>query len=128
MRFTIPVLLLLTLMAGSCRKGPGEGGNSSINGYIHVIEMNAFLTDTFGEYPGVDEWVYIIYGDDISYGDRTRANYEGRFEFKYLRKGDYKVYVYSDDTTLAGTKAIIKNVTINKNKETVDAGTFTIIK
>lgn len=128
MRFTIPVLLLLTLMAGSCRKGPGEGGNSSIRGYVHVEDYNATQVVLLGEYPGVDEWVYIIYGDDISYGDRTRANYEGRFEFKYLRKGDYKVYVYSDDTTLAGTKAIIKNVTINKNKETVDAGTFTIIK
>jgi hypothetical protein len=128
MKYKLPVLLMLMLAAASCRKGPGEGGNSSIRGYVHVQDYNASQVVLLGEYPGVDEWVYIIYGDDISYGDRVRSNYEGKFEFKYLRKGDYKVYVYSDDTTLAGTRAVIKNITISKNKETVDAGTFTIIK
>ncbi len=128
MKFILPVLLFTVMIATSCRKGPGEGGSSSIRGYVHVQDYNASQVVLLGEYPGADEWVYIIYGDDISYGDRTRANYEGKFEFKYLRKGDYKVYVYSDDTTLAGTKAVLKNITISKNKETVDAGTFTIIK
>lgn len=128
MKFTFPLLLVFILVFVSCRKGPGEGGNSSIKGYVHVLDYNASQVIFLGEYPGADEWVYIIYGDDISYGDRTRANYEGRFEFKYLRKGDYKVYVYSNDTTLAGIKAVIKNVTISKNEEAVDAGTFTIIK
>lgn len=128
MKSILPVLLLASIIATSCRKGPGEGGSSSIRGYVHVQDYNASQVILLGEYPGVDEWVYIIYGDDISYGDRTRANYEGKFEFKYLRKGDYKLYVYSDDTTLAGTRPVIKNVTISKNNETVDAGTFTIIK
>ncbi len=124
----IAILLLTPLILISCRKGPGEGGNSSIRGYVHVLDYNASQVILLGEYPGADEWVYIIYGDDVSYGDRTRANYEGRFEFKYLRKGDYKVYVYSQDTTLAGIRPVVKNITIRKNKEIVEAGTFTIIK
>jgi hypothetical protein len=128
MKTLLPLIILTALITGSCRKGPGEGGSSSIRGHVHVKDYNASQVVLLGEYPGVDEWVYIIYGDDISYGNRVRTNYEGNFEFKYLRKGDYRVYVYSDDTTLAGTRAVIKNITISKNNETVDAGTFTIIK
>jgi hypothetical protein len=117
-------LIVLT----SCEKEAGEGGNSSIKGYVHVTDYDAFLINIQGEYPGADEEVYIIYGNDISYGERIRTGPDGVFEFKYLREGDYKVYVYSADTSLSGKIAVLKSVSISGKKQTVDAGTFGIKK
>lgn len=115
----------------SCKKGPGEGGNSSITGYVHVKKYNAFFTTLISEYDGIDEDVYIIYGDDATYGDRIKSGPDGRFEFRYLRKGKYTIYVYSDenkDSVASGKSAVMKSVEITANKQTVDAGTFVIKK
>jgi hypothetical protein len=132
--FFIAAVLSVIISAG-CKKGPGEGGTSSIKGYVEVTKLNSFLTDTLAIYGGYDEDVYIIYGDEITFGDRTRTSYDGRFEFKYLREGNYKIYVYSQDTlppgvldTVPGKFAVIKSVEISKSDQTVDAGTFKIIK
>jgi len=122
------VVFLITILATSCKKEPGEGGNSSITGYIHVTDYNSTFLIVQGEYDGADEEVHLIYGDDISYSERIRSGPDGRFEFKYLREGDYKVYVYSEDTTLSGRSVVMKEVEITKKKETVDAGTFEIKK
>ena len=122
------VIFLLGIIFTSCEKEAGEGGNSSIKGYIHVKDYNISFLILQAEYPGANEDVYIIYGDDISYGDRIQASPDGTFEFKYLRKGKYKVYVYSDDTTASGQSVVVKEVEIARKKMTVDAGTFEIKK
>ena len=119
-------IALLTLPG--CEKDPGEGGNSSIAGYLHVTDYNASFVIVQGEYPGADEDVYIIYGDDISYGDRIRSGPDGRFEFKYLREGKYTVYAYSDDTTLSGNSVVSIPVEITKKKQTVEIDTLHIKK
>jgi len=67
--------------------------------------------------------VYIIYGNDRSYSQRERSNFDGVYEFKYLRPGNYTVYCYSKDSTLtvvSGIVPVIKKVTIDKNKQTVE--------
>lgn len=125
--------LITILIFSSCEKGPGEGGNSSIKGYVHVVEYNASFAIVQGEYPGADKDVYIIYGDDISYGDRLKASYDGTFEFKYLRPGKYTIYVYSEDSTqiltgLSADKVISKQVEITSKKQVIDAGTFRTIR
>ena len=123
------LLSFVSMLALSCKKGPGEGGNSSITGAVKVIQYNAFYTIVTGEYVGADEEVFIIYGDDISYGDRVFASPDGRFEFKYLRKGNYRLYVYSGDTTLSDTVgkiAVFKDVEITEKDQVVDVGTFEI--
>ena len=126
----IAVSLLFSMLLGlnGCKKGPGEGGNSSIKGYVHVKDYNATLVILQGEYDGADEDVYIIYGDNPTYGDRIKTGADGVFEFKYLRKGSYTIYAYSDDTTLAGKVAVSKIVEITDKKQTVDAGTIEIKK
>ncbi len=125
---SIAASLIVILLCHSCEKEPGTGGNASIKGYVHVTEYDANLLQILGEYPGSDEWVYLVYGDDISYSDRLRTGPDGTFEFKYLRKGKYSLYVYSKDTCLAGSVAVEKEVEITRNKQTVDAGTFNIKK
>jgi hypothetical protein len=112
-----------------CKKAPGEGGNSSIKGSVWVEDWNGSFTIKNGEYAGADEWVYIIYGDDVSYSDRIRTNYNGEYEFKYLRKGKYKIYTYSKDNTLqsqSGEISIVKDVEITEKKQVVTVDKITI--
>jgi|ERR1700741_467152 len=128
-------LILITglfgLVIASCKKPAGEGGKSSIKGKIWVEDWDANFVTINYQYAGYDEDVYIIYGDDTSYGDRIRANQEGVFEFKHLRAGKYKVYVYSKQPQTvanpADKKAIIVDIELGK-KDDKDAGTFTIKK
>lgn len=122
--------LLFALGLSSCEKPEGEGGTGRIKGSVLAEQWNATFTVKQAEFPAMDEWVYIVYGSDISYGDRIRTNYNGEFEFKYLREGKYKVYVYSKDKTLSapsGEIAVVKELTVTEDN-TTDAGTITIYK
>jgi hypothetical protein len=122
--------LILLLILASCEKEPGEGGSSSIQGYVHVTDYNSNFLIILDEYDGYDEDVYLVYGDDMSFTERTRTGPDGKFEFKYLREGDYTVYVYSDTlaTYKGGKIALEKTVNIPGRKQAVDAGTFEIKK
>ena len=84
-----------------------------------------------GEYPGADKDVFIIYGDDISYGDKVRSGPDGKFEFPYLRSGNYKIYLQSRDTTrtsVSTTMTVDTTVSISGKKKTIDVGTLLIFK
>src|SRR5688572_889040 len=125
------MLAFLISLAGiysGCEKDPGEGGTSSIKGYVHVTDYNASFLIVQGEYPGADEDVYIVYGDDISYGERIRSGPDGKFEFKYLREGKYSIYVYSEDTTLSGNSVVLVETEITDKKQTIDVDTLHIKK
>lgn len=125
------LLLILNVLWFSCSKEPGEGGNSTIYGKITAYNYNAEFTYLRGIYPAADEDVYLIYGDDRSYSQRIRSNFDGVFEFKYLRPGNYTVYTYSKDSTLKLVSEIypvIRNVKIDRNKQDVDAGDIKIFK
>ena len=95
------IFLTFAVIAGmsvACKKTAGEGGTSTIRGTVYVRNYNSNFSTLLGKYPGADFDVYIIYGDDATYGERIRSGPDGIFEFKYLRKGNYKVYVYSNDS------------------------------
>jgi hypothetical protein len=123
----------------SCKKSAGSGGTSKIQGMIWVQDFNSLnsMDDTYqikSEYPGADEDVYIIYGNDASYGDKVRSGPDGKFEFKYLRSGDYKIYLQSKDTNRtsvfngSGIKTLDTTVSISGKRKTIDLGTFVIYK
>lgn len=106
----------------SCNKEPGEGGTSSIQGKVLATYYNETFTAQLGESYAPDKDVYIVYGDDATYSDKQKTNYDGSFEFKYLRKGKYRIYAYSKDTTLTnptGKFAVYADVEITKKGETV---------
>jgi hypothetical protein len=124
-------ILVFCLSLISCSKEAGDGGNSTIYGKITAWDYNAEFTNLKGIYPAADEEVYIIYGDDFSYSERVRTNYEGIYEFKYLRPGDYTIYVYSKDSTLTMPSemyAEVRNVTIDGNKKYVEVEEIKIFK
>ncbi len=123
--------LLIVLLIGGCKKTAGEGGNSIIKGNVWVEDWNSSFNVKNGEYAGYDEDVYILYGDAVSYSEKTKANYNGEYEFKYLRPGNYKIYVYSKDKTLqskSGDVVILKEMEIKKKKEIVTVEQITIYK
>ena len=140
MRRILTILTIaLTIATTSCKKPAGQGGNSTIKGKIWVENYNTLnnFSDTYtlkGEYAGADENVYIIYGTDVSYGDKVTSGPDGVFEFNYLRPGDYKVYVQSKDTTRSsifygsGIKTVEASVTISKKKQTVETDNLVIYK
>jgi hypothetical protein len=126
-------LLLISglLLTASCTKDPGEGGSSKIIGKVYIREYSPTFSFLLSEYWAQDMDIYIIYGDGLTYSDRLRTGPDGDFEFPYLRKGKYRIYVYSADSTMtspSGTVAVFRDVEITKNKQTVDAGTITALK
>ena len=112
--FLIISLMILSLF--SCSKEEGEGGRSSISGKVHMTDVTG---GNQGEYDAPDYDVYIIYGDqDDIYDDDMKTNYDGTFEFKNLREGNYRVYAYTVDASkTSGVKPVFKSIEIGKNEE-----------
>ena len=125
------LLILATIVWTSCAKIEGEGGSSSIRGKVFGHYYNNSFTAYFGSQFVPDEDVYIIYGEDFTFSDRIRTSYDGSFEFKYLQKGNYKIFVYSKDSTFANPSnktTVLQNIEITKNKEIVELETIIINK
>jgi hypothetical protein len=119
----IVLSLVISVMISSCSKEPGVGGNASIHGKVYAKYYNKYFLVYYGEGYAADKEVYIIYGDDLTYGDKVNTNYDGSYEFKYLRKGKYKVVTYSKDSTLtipSGTTAVIQEGEITSNRENLE--------
>jgi hypothetical protein len=92
-------LLSVTLLFTNCKKEEGEGGKATIKGKVFAKYYNNSFSNLMATDYAPEEDVYIIYGDNESFNDRTRTNYDGTFEFNYLRPGKYTIYVYSKDST-----------------------------
>jgi hypothetical protein len=123
--------LLCSTLLVSCTKEEGKGGDASISGRIFARKYNSTFTQFISSYFVADEYVYIIYGDDLSYGERVKTGYDGVFEFKYLYPGDYRIYVYSKDSlrqSPTGSVAVIRNAHIKGRKEKLDIGQIDIFE
>lgn len=127
---SIGVVAFLVLCLASCSKEAGEGGTSSVYGKVYVKDYNSTYTVLQDEYYAPEEDVYIVYGDDRTFSDHVNTNYDGTFEFKYLRKGTYHIYAYSEDSTLqsSGKYAVIRDVEITKNSQEVETSEIVIYK
>lgn len=130
MRHHLVLYTIISVIFFSCKKPAGTGGNSSIKGTVMAEDWNSSLTTMRYEYPAVDVDVYIIYGSDVSYGDKIKTNGNGEYEFKYLRKGTYKIYAIGKEKigTTGDTKdvAVSVDVSVSKNKQAVEADQITI--
>jgi hypothetical protein len=127
----IIVFVLISLSFFSCKKQPGEGGFASIEGKVYVKDYDESYTIVTAEYYLPSETVYIIYGDGTEVANTVKTSYDGTFKFNYLRKGTYKIFVLSEDSTkpfLAVPKEELVQVNITKRKEKVVLNDFVIIK
>ena len=115
----------------SCEKSPGEGGNITVIGSVWVKDYNSTYTEYRGEYAAMEEDVFIVYGDNIGYDDKTKTDYLGNYKFNYLRPGNYTIFVYSEDSsmqTLNNEIAIVKQIEINQSKGVFAVPKIIIIK
>lgn len=117
-----------SLFFSSCDKTPGYGGNCGITGIVKVRKFNSNYSVLREETVLANADVYIVFEDGKGYGDKVKTSYDGSFNFNHLVPGDYKLFVYSDDTTMLNSNQIPITipVTISKNKELVNAGVFKI--
>ena len=131
----------------ACEKNAGEGGASVIEGQVYKISTS---TDPFtGEntdtlYYQLDSGkdVFIIYSSNESaiYDDKFDTDWEGKYRFEYLRKGDYTIYTYADSTvyldpsdpedspTITYDYPIFRHITISSNNSTNMVNDFVIEK
>jgi len=125
-KLILPIFVLLMVFS-SCKKVEGPGGTVTIKGVI--IERNHVGTSVF-EYPAADQDVYLIYGDENSfYDDDIKSSYDGSFEFRYLQKGNYQVFAYEDDNSVAsGMNEVLVNVSATENNQVVILDTIYIDK
>ncbi|MEI6574904.1 MAG: hypothetical protein WCO63_01875 [Bacteroidota bacterium] len=125
------LLLIITILTVtlSCKKEAGIGGSSTIKGSVYAKYYDKTFTILNGEGWSQEQDVYIIYGNGSTYDDHVRTNYDGTFEFRYLEKGHYKVYLYSKDSTLtipSGQFPVFREVEITKNHATIEIPKFDI--
>ncbi len=125
-KLILSLFILFTLIY-SCRKVEGPGGSVTIKGV--VIERNHVGTSVF-EYPAADQDVYLIYGNSNSfYDDDIQTSYDGSFEFRYLQKGDYQVFAYEDNPSVAsGMSEVLFNVSATENNQVITMDTIYIDK
>jgi len=127
-KIILALVIIATIVA--CKKEPGEGGRATITGKIKVKDYNSEFTILMDEYYAQGENVYIIYGDGTAISEKTKTSYDGTYEFPYLRKGKYKIFVVSKDSTsanLTGDVSIVKEVEITTKKQTLVVPEITII-
>jgi hypothetical protein len=119
------ILFILSLTFASCRNEEGEGGSSTVQGYVYKIihsDNNYSLqTDTV---PASKEDIYVIYGDDEFYGDDEKTDVNGFYQFKYLREGNYKLFAYS--SLPDGVKSAVSTSVRLGTHKTVNADTIYI--
>jgi hypothetical protein len=121
--YLIIVASICATLFSSCSKEEGEGGTSKIKGKLYVKDYDSQFNNIIDEYYLYDEFVYIIYGDDEVYSDRFKTHYDGTYQFEYLRKGNYKLFAYSKDTSQVYPEKIIPIITeveISENYQTVE--------
>ncbi len=125
-KLILPIFILFIVFS-SCRKVEGPGGSVTIKGV--VIERNHVGTSIF-EYPAADQDVYIIYGSENSfYDDDVSTSYDGSFEFRYLQKGDYQIFAYQDNPSVAsGTDEVLVQANASENNQVIILDTIYIDK
>ena len=131
----------------ACDKPAGEGGTSIIEGQVYklytseivVNELDSFGNDTTYKiidtlYYQLDEGedVYVIYdyNEGRIYDDKFKTDYQGRYRFEYLRKGEYTIYTIADssDLNMTYTFPVFKHVNVSSNNSINTVDDFIIEK
>ena len=130
------LLIAITIVFAACTKEAGEGGTSVIQGQVYKI--HTFQNSTTGEidtlYFQLDAGkdIFIIYSDDETdiYDDEFETDYNGRYRFEFLRKGDYTIYTYADSSDVNTTYdyPVFRHIEIKSNNSTNNLNDFVIEK
>jgi hypothetical protein len=95
---TIAAFILFNF--SSCNKPPGPGGKATVKGKVYAYDFDNTQRYLISKGYSSGERVYIIYGNNTEVGKDVRTSSDGSFQFKYLNKGHYKIFVNSLDTSI----------------------------
>ena len=119
--FTFCITALLAFLS-SC-KTERAGGTSTIQGKLMaVVHDNVNYNVATDTIVGAKTDVFIVYGDEVLYGDDMETGPDGSYCFRYLKKGTYTIFAYS--TLATGEKIAVSETVTVKNGETVTAPTI----
>lgn len=126
-------LLILPLVLTGCKKEAGTGGRATVKGKVYSYDWDNTQLYLISKGYSSGEKVYIIYGENITIGDNVQTSIDGSFEFKYLNKGHYRVFVNSLDTTykIKGNDThipVIREFDITDKKQTINLDDIIINK
>lgn len=80
-----------------------DDGTSTVSGTVMLINYINSAVPPYNEYdikditPAQETDVYLLYGSHEVYDERFRTHYNGRYQFNNLIKGEYTVFVYSEE-------------------------------
>ncbi|MGZ3930664.1 MAG: hypothetical protein ACXVP0_04685 [Bacteroidia bacterium] len=107
----ITALLLALCLCGfqSCKKPAGPGGRATVKGKVYAKDFDNTQQYLVSQQYAAGQKVYICYGTNDVVGNDVQTTPDGGFEFLYLNKGHYKVFVNSLDTSIKvkGNKTMI---------------------
>ena len=120
----------LVAVFASCEKEPGEGGLATIQGRIwgRDLDNDGFPKENGEGYLGGERvYIGVAAAARTDYFETVRTSYDGTYTFPFLRKGDYRVWVFSrcDSCQLEDTVRM-QTVTIRERKETVTVPDMTV--
>ena len=123
------LIISFFLSITSCTKTEGIGGRASIKGKIIVNNINV-LGQVIDSYDAQRQDVFIIYGNDNdTYNDDFKTSFDGSFEFKFLNKGNYEIFTFSECSSCAKGQdsLILIPVIIEETKDSIDLGEIIIV-
>ena len=119
--------VLLIIQFTSCKKEPGFGGLSCIEGKVYAKDYtpNSGIIEAEGYTPDMKVVISVEGSNTIL--DETKTNLDGSFRFDELRKGTYKVWAFTEcDTCTNNERPVIQSAEVTSNKETVTLPDFNI--
>lgn len=128
MKALITGFAMSVVLLSACSKEPGEGGKALIKGTILRQDINNNTGQPTGDpYPAQEYKVYIIYGDGTFYDDDVDTGPAGEYEFRWMRKGSYTIFAYSECPTCDGGQEAKKvTVEVSDKKEELQVPTITV--
>lgn len=131
MKNIILLIFLSLLFFISCDLPEGEGGKTTIRGHVYMLRYNSDFSRIIQEYYVGKYDVYIVYGNDTTtYHDDVETHFDGSYEFRYLREGDYTIYAYSKDSnSITGLPEypVMQKVKVSKNDELVEVEDIIVV-
>ncbi|HLP11597.1 MAG TPA: hypothetical protein VK177_06650 [Flavobacteriales bacterium] len=126
------ILTAIVFAFSGCDKTEGKGGAATIEGKVLIQDYTITGSPNGTPQPALNEKVYIVYGNGTTYSDDFNTSFDGSYKFTNLKKGTYKIFVYSDIVPEPADppkeEAIIETVTISDKKGTVSVPTITVKK
>lgn len=102
MKAVLGMVAAMVLGLSGCTPDPGLGGMAKVTGVVMVEDWNSTFTSINSVYPAMREDVYLVFGEEPTFGEDVETHFDGTYRFQYLYPGKYTLYAYSDRLATPG--------------------------